>query len=170
MKIPYCMFHSWSGVTDQGSLIRARLKTALVELVDIFPSVSELAGFQFALWTTISSWHASKIVVAIVSLLENPNKQWKKTTFSQHPCPNVGLHAQFPRGRCFWVVLWSLSWGTQWELTHITSQSGSYGFDHETDTHIFDDVRGTELYNLWASMTRTSIWQLSLRWRVWRKN
>ena len=77
------------GMTDKG--IRTN---ALVELVDVFPSLAELTGItvppicpeeNHGLLTCVEG-------ASIVPLIKNPNQDWKKAVFSQYPRPYSGLH------------------------------------------------------------------------------
>ena len=66
---------------------------ALVELIDIFPSVTELAGLEVP---PVCPEDNKKLLTcvegtSIVPLLENPDRQWKKAAFSQYPRPASGL-------------------------------------------------------------------------------
>ena len=76
------------GVTDGG------MKTkALVELIDIFPSLTDLAGIDVPPMCTENS-HKSIACVegsSVAPLLKNPDMEWKKASFSQFPRPVSGL-------------------------------------------------------------------------------
>jgi arylsulfatase A-like enzyme len=78
------------GVTDQGMRTKA-----LVELIDIFLSmhVTELAGLEVPPQCPEDKKKLLTCVEgsSVASLLENPDRQWKKAAFSQYPLPNVGL-------------------------------------------------------------------------------
>ena len=130
------------GVTDQGMRTKA-----LVELIDIFPSVTELAGLEVPPVCPVDNKKPLTCVegTSVVPLLNNPQKQWKKAAFSQYPRPNVGLHTipnkpSFPPGTSEAVMGYTIRVDsyrfTEW-----------YGFDHTTATPHFDDIWGTELYN-----------------------
>ena len=66
---------------------RGAATDALVELVDIFPSLCELAGLPIPDHTEGHSF---------VPLLDNPNQTWKKAAFSQYPNPALREWAANP--------------------------------------------------------------------------
>ena len=76
------------GVTDKG--LRTK---ALVELIDIFPTITELAGLEVP---PTCPKEDNKLLVCVegtnlTPLLTNPDKQWKKATFSQYARPYDGM-------------------------------------------------------------------------------
>ncbi|WP_102476052.1 sulfatase [Shewanella sp. 10N.286.52.C2] len=60
---------------------------ALVELVDLYPTLTELAGFSAPVITQGKS---------MVPLLENPNQIWKQAAFSQFPTPALREWGAYP--------------------------------------------------------------------------
>jgi iduronate 2-sulfatase/deleted-in-malignant-brain-tumors protein 1 len=76
------------GVTDKG--IRTK---ALVELIDIFPSITELAGLEVP---PMCPEEDNKLLAcvegtSVTPLLTNPDQQWKKAAFSQYSRPSGGM-------------------------------------------------------------------------------
>lgn len=76
------------GMTDSG------MRTdALVELIDIFPSLTELAGLTVP---PLCPKDKKKLLAcvegsSVVPLLRDPKQKWKKAVFSQYPRPAGGL-------------------------------------------------------------------------------
>ena len=80
------------GATDAG------MRTdALVELIDIFPTVTELAGIRTPPLCPEGKHNLLTCVegTSAAPLLTDPKRQWKKAAFSQYPRPASGL-AQIP--------------------------------------------------------------------------
>ena len=130
------------GVTDQGMRTKA-----LVELIDIFPSVTELAGLEVPPVCSEDNKNLLTCVegTSVVPLLNDPQKQWKKAAFSQYPRPWVGFPAipnrppfppRTPEAVMGYTIRVDSYRFTEW-----------YGFDNKTGTPNFDDIWGTELYN-----------------------
>ena len=132
------------GVTDSG------MKTkAFVELIDIFPSLTELAGLDVPPMCTENSPKSIACVEgsSVVPLLSNPDREWKKGSFSQYIRPyNQGL-TQIPGRPPFdpseagesvmgYTVRVDKYRFTEW-----------YRFNRTTSTPNFHDVWGTELYD-----------------------
>ena len=66
---------------------------ALVELIDLFPSLTELAGLEVPMQCpegehNLLACHEGN---SFVPLLTDPDKKWKKAVFSQYPRPSQGL-------------------------------------------------------------------------------
>ena len=76
------------GVTTEGMRTQA-----FVELIDIFPSVTELAGIEPPVMCPEGKHNLLTCVEgsSVAPLLKNPNQQWKKGSFSQYPRPSSGL-------------------------------------------------------------------------------
>ncbi|MGB5419064.1 MAG: sulfatase [Algibacter sp.] len=66
---------------------RGKLTNALVELVDIYPSLCDLANIPLPEHLEGESFKP---------LLENPNQEWKKAVFSQFPSPALREWGAFP--------------------------------------------------------------------------
>ena len=133
------------GVTDGGKHTKA-----LVELIDIFPTLTELAGLPVP--PLCPSDPNTKPPLACVEgtsltpLLHDPNQQWKKAAFSQYPRPQSGMdvipnkptfnnteHGENVMGYSIRVDQYRF---TEW-----------YPFDRTTATPNFTDIWATELYD-----------------------
>ena len=131
------------GVTDEGMRTQA-----LVELIDIFPSVTELAGLNVP---PLCPEDNEKLLTCIegssvVPLLKNPHQQWKKAAFSQYPRPASGMSVipnepAFPANSDGEAVM---GYTIRVDTYRFTEW---YRFDHSTATPDFNDIWGTELYN-----------------------
>jgi arylsulfatase A-like enzyme len=130
------------GVTDGGMRT-----TALVELIDLFPSLTELAGIDVPPLCTKDSPRSIACVegTSVAPLLVDPDRQWKNGAFSQFPRPNSGLRQitgrpGFVQGDTLNVMGYSIRVDkyrfTEW-----------YGFDSTSGLPNFTDIWGTELYN-----------------------
>ncbi len=73
-----------SGVTNGGDFARGRTSDALVEFVDIYPTVCELSGLALP-------GHLEGTSMA--PLLKDPNRAWKTAAFSQYPRGAVMGHS-----------------------------------------------------------------------------
>ncbi len=62
-------------VSYPGMKQKGKITNGLVELIDVYPSLCELAGLPVP--NTLQG-------ISFVPLLESPDKSWKKTAFSQH--------------------------------------------------------------------------------------
>ena len=131
------------GVTDGG--IRTK---ALVELIDIFPTLTELAGLPVPPLCPADTKQPLMCVegTSLTPLLQNPDQQWKKAAFSQYPRPSTGMtvipnepifdsteHKENVMGYSIRVDQYRF---TEW-----------YRFNRTTATPNFTDIWGTELYN-----------------------
>ncbi|WP_282135535.1 sulfatase [Seonamhaeicola maritimus] len=72
---------------DMPKGIRGKTTDALVELIDMYPTLTELAGLEVPDHVEGTSFK---------SLLENPNRQWKTAAFSQFPSPALREWGAFP--------------------------------------------------------------------------
>ena len=131
------------GVTDEGMRT-----SALVELIDIFPSITELAGLQIP---PVCPQNNKKLLTcvegtSVAPLLKNPKRPWKRAAFSQYPRPNVGLpvipnEPSFPNNNHGEAVM---GYTIRVDIYRFTEW---YSFDRDTATPHFDKIWGTELYN-----------------------
>ena len=131
------------GITDQGMRTKA-----LVELIDIFPSITELAGIEVP---PTCPKENNKLLIcvegtSVVPLLQNPDQQWKKAVFSQYPRPSAGLSVipnepDFPSNNADEAVMGYTMRVDEYRFTEW------YRFDHVKGKPDFDDIWGTELYN-----------------------
>ncbi|XP_011405536.1 PREDICTED: iduronate 2-sulfatase-like [Amphimedon queenslandica] len=121
---------------------------ALVELIDIFPSLTELSGIDVPPMCTENSAKSIACVEgsSVAPLLKNPTMEWKKASFSQYPRPISGLkqipgkppfagneHGENVMGYTMRVDKYRF---TEW-----------YKFDRDTSKPNFTDTWGTELYD-----------------------
>ena len=131
------------GVTDKG--IRTK---ALVELIDIFPSITELAGLEVP---PMCPEEDNKLLacvegVSVTPLIKNPNQPWKKAAFSQYSRPSAGMtvvpneppYSSNEHGEN--VMGYSL----RVDQYHFIEW---YRFNRTTATPDWNDIWGTELYN-----------------------
>ncbi|XP_011403341.1 PREDICTED: iduronate 2-sulfatase-like [Amphimedon queenslandica] len=131
------------GVTDNG------MKTdALVELIDLFPSLTELAGIDVPPMCTENSPKSIACVEgsSVAPLLKNPSMEWKKGAFSQYPRPTSGLpqilgRPEFDDNENGESVM---GYSVRVDDYRFTEW---YRFNRTTSTPNFTDIWGTELYN-----------------------
>ena len=133
------------GVTDGG--IRTK---ALVELIDIFPTLTELAGLPVPPLCPADSSKKQPLVcvegTSLTPLLHDPKKEWKKAAFSQFVRPYFGMtsipdepafkaseHKESVMGYTIRVDQYRF---IEW-----------YRFNCTTAIPNFTDIWGTELYN-----------------------
>ena len=131
------------GTTDKGMKT-----TALVELIDIFPTITELAGLKVPQLCSVGNKQLLVCVegTSLTPLLQNPNVQLKKAAFSQYPRPAEGMtaipnkppfndseHDENVMGYSIRVDKYRF---TEW-----------YRFNRTTATPNFTDIWATELYN-----------------------
>ena len=129
------------GVTDKG--IRTK---ALVELVDIFPSITELAGLTVP---PMCKEGDNKVLAcvegnSVTPLITDPDRQWKKVAFSQYSRPSAGMtkipnKPPFPDEHGENVMGYSI----RVDLCHFIEW---YGFNRTNATPDWNDIWGTELY------------------------
>ena len=132
------------GVTDSGMRTKA-----LVELIDIFPTLAELAGIRVPALCPSPEQNNTLACVegsSVVPLLKNPTQQWKKAAFSQFSRPYAGLssipgkppfdkenHGEDIMGYSIRVDQYRF---TEW-----------YKFDRNAAKADFGQIWGTELYD-----------------------
>ena len=131
------------GITDKGMRTKA-----LVELIDIFPSITELAGLDVP---PMCPEENSKLLAcvegtSIVPLLQNPKQQWKKAAFSQFARPSVGMSVipnkpPFSKDEHGESVM---GYSLRVDQYHFIEW---YRFNRSTATPDWDEIWGTELYN-----------------------
>ena len=130
------------GVTDSG------MRTdALVELIDIFPSLTELAGLPVPPVCPEDNKDLLACVEgsSVVSLLKDPKQPWKKASFSQYPRPYCGVstipNKPFKAGNEGEGVM---GYAIRVDTYRFVEW---YGFDHVNAKPNWSDIWGTELYN-----------------------
>ena len=132
------------GVTDGGMR-----SDALVELIDIFPTLTELAGLDVPQLCPEDSKDLPLTCVegsSVVPLLKDPKQEWKKASFSQYARPAAGLnsipgkppfdsknHGEDVMGYAMRVDQYRF---IEW-----------YSFNHTTAKPDWSTVWGTELYD-----------------------
>ena len=132
------------GVTDAG--MRSK---ALVELIDIFPTLTELTGLQVPPMCPPNNKDLLTCVEgnSVVPLLKNPDQQWKKAAFSQYARPQyAGLFSipDFP-------PFDPLDHGE--DVMGYTARVDKYRFvewykfDRTSGVPDFSKIWGTELYD-----------------------
>ncbi|MEM5499309.1 sulfatase [Paraglaciecola mesophila] len=72
---------------DMKSDVKGRKSNALVELVDIYPTLSQLAGLN-----NLPQWEGQ----SMVPLLTDPARPWKSAVFSQFPTPALREWGAYP--------------------------------------------------------------------------
>lgn len=140
-RVPF-MIHV-PGVTDSGMHT-----DALVELVDIFPSITEIAGIEKPPLCNGNDKPSIACVEgsSVAPLLKDPNQTWKKGAFSQYPRPAQGFpsipgHPAFPAKEQQESVMGYTVRVDKYRFTEW------YRFNHTTSKPHFDQVWGTELYH-----------------------
>ncbi len=131
------------GVTDKGMRTNA-----LVELVDIFPTITELAGVKVPPLCPVGDKQPLACVegASLAPLLKNPDMQWKKAAFSQYPRPSAGImkipnEPPFDRNEDGESVMGYSIRVDQYRFTDW------YRFNRTTGIPNFSDIWATELYN-----------------------
>ena len=136
--VPFIL--SVPGVTDSG------MRTdALVELIDIFPTLTELAGLDSPPLCPEDNKDLLACVegFSLVPLLKNPKQEWKRAAFSQYPRPTGGL-SSIPGRPPFSNSEAVMGYAMRTDTYRFVKW---YGFDHVTAKANFSDKWGTELYN-----------------------
>jgi hypothetical protein len=131
------------GITDDGMHT-----SALVELIDIFPSLSELAGLAVPPVCPPGNKNLLTCVEgsSVAPLLEDPKQQWKKAAFSQYARPYRGL-TSIPGKPAFKLHNEGEDVMGYAVRVHTYRFVEWYGFDHISATPNWDEIWGTELYN-----------------------
>ena len=131
------------GVTDNG--MRSK---ALVELIDIFPTLTELAGLDTPPVCPVGNKELLACVEgsSVVPLLKNPDQQWKKAAFSQFPRPAAGLRSipgkpPFNKENESEDVMGYAMRVDQYRFVEW------YKFDHTSAKPDFNQIWDTELYD-----------------------
>ena len=132
------------GMTDGGMRT-----SALVELIDIFPSLAELAGLEVPPLCPDDSTQVLTCVEgsSVAPLLTNQQQQWKKAAFSQYPRPLSGLSSIPDQPTPF------DSENNQEDVMGYAIRVDDYrfvewySFDRVSATPDFNTIWGTELYN-----------------------
>ena len=130
-------------VTDSGMRT-----SALVELIDLFPSLTELAGLKVPPLCPENNTDILACVegTSVAPLLKDPKQEWKKAAFSQFARPTSGLNripnkppfdpdnlGEDVMGYSIRLDLWRF---VEW-----------YSFNRTSATPDFNTIWGTELYN-----------------------
>ncbi len=121
---------------------------ALVELVDNFPTLTELAGLDTPPVCPVGNKHLLACVegTSVVPLLKNPDQQWKKAVFSQYPHPYDGLD-HIP-GKPAFVTADNTEDVMGYAIRVDQYQFVDwYKFDRKNGIPNFHDIWGTELYD-----------------------
>ena len=131
------------GVTDSG------MRTAaLVELIDIFPSLTELAGLPVPPLCApdIKDVLACVEGSSVAPLFKDPKQQWKKAAFSQYPRPQAGLSTipNMPAFKDSNDLEDVMGYAVRVDTYRFVEW---YSFDHVNGKPKFDTVWGTELYD-----------------------
>ena len=139
-RVPF-MIHV-PGVTDKGVITKS-----FVELIDIFPSLTDLAGIDVPPMCTENSPKSIACVEgsSVAPLLKDPDWEWKKAAFSQFPRPYSGLnkipgHTAFKYDHYENVMGYSIR-------VHDYRFTEWYSFDRSKSKPDFNKVWGTELYD-----------------------
>ena len=129
------------GVTDKG--MRSK---ALVELIDIFPSLTELAGIKQPPLCPEDNRNLLACVegTSVVPLLKNPDMTWKKAAFSQYPRPTGGLPVIPGRLPPPDELEQFMGYTVRVDQYRFTEW---YKFDHVNAKPDWNSIVGTELYN-----------------------
>ncbi len=134
------------GMTDKGG--NGLRSKALVELVDIFPTLTELTGIEKPPVCPEGDQNILACVegTSVVPLLKNPDMTWKKAAFSQYARPDAGLriipgYPPFPKNEDGESVMGYTIRVDEYRFTEW------YKFDHITAKPDWSKIWGTELYN-----------------------
>ena len=133
------------GVTDGGKRTKA-----LVELIDIFPTLTELAGLPVPPLCPAGPNKNQPLVcvegTSLTPLFKDPDQEWKKAVFSQYPRPAAGIKV-IPNEPAFDTHEHNenvMGYSIRVDQYRFTEW---YRFNRTTATPNFTDIWGTELYN-----------------------
>ena len=130
------------GKTDNG--IRTK---AFVELIDLFPSVTELAGIKVPPMCPEENNNLLACVegTSFTPLIQSPTRSWKKAAFSQFPRPWAGMSAipDMPPFSGDEHQEDVMGYSIRVDNFHFIEW---YGFDRMTAKPDWSDIWGTELY------------------------
>ena len=138
--------------------------SALVELIDIFPTITELAGLEVL--PVCSGYDKQQLTCIegtnLTSLLMNLDQQWKKAAFSLYPHPCYGMHQilnepQFDNEHGENVMGYTVSV----DQYHFTEW---YRFNRTTATPNWTDIWEGELNSM---TTLNQLYSLTMRILTW---
>lgn len=143
-KVPFML--SVPGITDKAKGMRTE---ALVELIDLFPTLAEVAGLTVPPLCPEDSHNLLACVEgsSLAPLLQDPSQEWKKGAFSQFPRPFTGLSSipgkppfnnRQDRGESV------MGYAIRVDQYRFVEW---YQFDRDNGTPDWNNVWGTELYN-----------------------
>ena len=112
-------------------LVRGERSAALVELVDLYPTLAELAGLALPAHVEGTSF---------VPLLADPRRAWKRAAFSQYPSLDAASGREV-MGRSLRTARYRF---TQWRAE--TELVASELYDYEVDPLVTRNVAGTPEY------------------------
>eukprot|EP00117_Sycon_ciliatum_P027848 scpid89841/ scgid22523/ Iduronate 2-sulfatase; Alpha-L-iduronate sulfate sulfatase; Iduronate 2-sulfatase 42 kDa chain; Iduronate 2-sulfatase 14 kDa chain len=147
------------GVTESGMQ-----SDALVELIDIYPTLTDLAGLPQPELCPTHSHNISVCVegISAAPLLKDPKQQWKKGAFSQYARPNSGIfyipdhkYPNPPRESVMGYSIRTDKWRfTEWvrfnrtlAIANWTDVWGTELYDHSTPTTNFNDENVNRAYD-----------------------
>ena len=141
LRVPF-MIHV-PGTTNQGMRTNA-----IVELIDIFPTLVDLTGLKKVPVCPKSNHNLTACVEgnSIADLITDPQQEWEKAAFSQYARPLSGLQSipnkpAFPTDEHQESVM---GYSIRVDRYRFTEW---YRFDRTKAKPNFDEVWGTELYN-----------------------
>ncbi len=130
--------------TDSGMRTKA-----LVELVDIFPTLTELAGLDVPLLCPENNKNllACTEGTSLVPLLKNPDQQWKKAAFSQYVRPQYAGLFKIPGHPVFNNTYYAenvMGYSIRVDQYRFVEW---YSFNNVSGIPDYSKVWGTELYD-----------------------
>ena len=141
-NVPFMI--SVPGMTDSGMRTKA-----LVELVDIFPTLTELAGLDVPLLCPENNKNllACTEGTSLVPLLKNPDQQWKKAAFSQYVRPQYAGLFKIPGHPVFNNTYYAenvMGYSIRVDQYRFVEW---YSFNNVSGIPDYSKVWGTELYD-----------------------